>query len=146
MPNHHDAVKSKTTTDHDEIREWAEARDGKPARVKDSGNHPPKGHSGGILRIDFGAPEESLERIGWNEFFETFDANDLAFLYQEETADGGTSRFFKFIHHDGPDDETVLDEDDRDIIEDVDADAEEDGENNGHPDGEAQREAQGEDM
>lgn len=81
---------SRTTTDHDEIRKWAEARDGHPARVKGQGD-------GGILRIDFGQPEDNLERIEWDAFFEIFDDNDLTFLYQEETQDGGTSRFNKFV-------------------------------------------------
>lgn len=83
-------TESRTTTDHDEIRRWAEARDGHPARVKGQGE-------GGILRIDFGEPEDSLEEIDWDTFFEIFDDNDLAFLYQEKTQDGGTSRFNKFV-------------------------------------------------
>ncbi|WMT86368.1 hypothetical protein NO932_15825 [Pelagibacterium sp. 26DY04] len=83
-------TESKTTTDHDEIRRWAEARDGHPARVKGQGE-------GGILRIDFGDPEDNLEEIDWDTFFEIFDDNDLAFLYQEKTQDGGTSRFNKFV-------------------------------------------------
>jgi hypothetical protein len=81
---------SETTTDHDMIRKWVEARGGHPARVKGRG-------PGGILRIDFGEPEESLEKIPWDEFFKVFDDNDLAFLYQDKTADGGTSRFSKFV-------------------------------------------------
>jgi hypothetical protein len=79
-----------TTTDHDEIRKWAEARDGHPARVKNRGE-------GGILRIDFGEPEESLEIIDWDEFFEIFEQNKLAFLHQDKTKDGATSRFNKFV-------------------------------------------------
>ena len=81
---------SKATTDHETIRKWAEARDGHPARVKTSG-------PGGILRIDFGEPEESLEEISWDEFFKIFDDNDLAFLYQDTASGGGKSRFNKFI-------------------------------------------------
>lgn len=100
MAPHQDPTKGKTTTDHIEIRKWAEPRDGHPARVKDSAAHSRKGRSGGILRIDFGGPEESLERISWDEFFRVFDENHLAFLYQEETSDGGTSRFFKFVRGD----------------------------------------------
>lgn len=46
------------TTDHDEIRRWIEDRKGTPSRVRDSGD-------GGILRIDFGDPEEALESIDW---------------------------------------------------------------------------------
>ena len=66
----------------------------KPARVKATAG---KGGDG-ILRIDFGEPEASLETISWDDFFATFDENDLAFLYQDRTSDGKTSRFFKFVH------------------------------------------------
>lgn len=79
-----------TTTDHEEIRKWAEARDGKPSKVD-------TGPAGGILRIDFGEPEEKLEPISWDEFFQIFDDNKLAFLHQDKTSDGGTSRFNKFV-------------------------------------------------
>jgi hypothetical protein len=81
---------SKTTTSHEEIRKWAESRDGHPAVIKTRGK-------GGVLRIDFGEPEEDLEQISWDEFFQIFDENKLAFLYQDKTQDGGTSRFNKFV-------------------------------------------------
>lgn len=81
---------SSTTTDHKTIRDWAESRDGHPAKVKGV-------KEGGILRFDFGEPEESLEQISWDEFFEIFDGNGLALVYQDETADGKTSRFSKFV-------------------------------------------------
>ncbi len=81
-----------TTTDHDEIRRWVEARGGRPTAVRGTG-----GEDAGILRIDFDDPggddDESLEQISWDEFFETFDNSDLAFLYQDE----GDSRFNKFV-------------------------------------------------
>jgi hypothetical protein len=79
-----------TTTDHEAVRKWAEARDGHPAKVATGGE-------GGILRIDFGEPEDSLEQIEWEEFFRIFEENKLAFLHQEKTKDGGTSRFNKFV-------------------------------------------------
>lgn len=83
-------TQSHTTRDHATIRKWAEARDGHPAKVDTGGK-------GGILRIDFGEPEDSLTQIEWDEFFQIFDENDLDFLYQDKTADGGTSRFNKFV-------------------------------------------------
>ena len=83
-------TQSHTTKDHDTIRKWAEARDGHPAKVDTGGE-------GGILRIDFGEPEDSLTQIEWDEFFEIFDETGLDFLYQDTTADGGTSRFNKFV-------------------------------------------------
>ncbi|WP_232831064.1 hypothetical protein [Peristeroidobacter agariperforans] len=38
------------------------------------------------MRIDFPgfSGQQSLERISSDEFFESFDANELAFLYQDE--------------------------------------------------------------
>jgi hypothetical protein len=84
---------SKTTTDHKEIKSWVEARGGRPARVRGTGG----GDDIGLLRIDFGDPDPSLEEISWDEFFEEFEKNKLAFLYQEKTTDGQESRFFKFI-------------------------------------------------
>lgn len=89
---------SKTTTDHEEIRTWVEARDGHPAIVKGT----EKGGSA-LLRIDYPgySGEDRLEEIGWDEFFEIFDENNLAFLYQENTEDGGLSRFSKFVNRSG---------------------------------------------
>ncbi len=86
---------SKTTTNHDEIRQWAEARGGYPARVKGT----QKGNRAGVLRIDYPgfAGGTTLEPITWKEFFQTFDEVELAFLYQEETKDGRRSRFSKLI-------------------------------------------------
>ena len=85
---------SQTTTDHDEIRQWVEERDGQPAYVEST-----ESGDGGMLRIDFPDQEddENLDDISWEEMFETFEENDLAFLYQDETDDGDTSYFCKFV-------------------------------------------------
>ena len=94
----HESRTSRIITDHEEIRRWAEERNARPARVKGTGG----GNDPGLLRLDFPgySGEESLEPISWDEFFEIFDNNDLQFLYQEKTKDGGESRFFKFISDD----------------------------------------------
>ncbi len=84
---------SETTTDHDKIRTWVEDRGGKPARVRDTAG-------GELLRIDFGDDNESLEPIDWETFFEVFEASDLAFLHQDKTSDGETSRFNKLVSRD----------------------------------------------
>lgn len=83
-----------TTTDHDEIRAWIEQRGGTPSRVK--GTEDDEGE--GILRVDFAEAEDRLQPISWEEFFETFEDRKLAFLHQDETADGEESRFFKFVN------------------------------------------------
>ncbi|HLM50861.1 MAG TPA: hypothetical protein VK279_09965 [Solirubrobacteraceae bacterium] len=87
---------SKVTTDHDEIRRWAEERGGRPAHVKGTGE---AGDDPGILRIDFpdAGDDTDLETIGWESFFEKFEDQDLAFLYQDETKDGAPSRFSKLV-------------------------------------------------
>jgi ferritin-like metal-binding protein YciE len=93
---------SKTTSDHDEIREWAETRGGKPACVQGTGG---KGDIG-LLRIEFpgkpGANDSKLHEISWDEFFEKFDERGLALVYQEETADGQQSNFNKLISAEAP--------------------------------------------
>ena len=85
---------SKTTSDHKTIQRWAEERGGVPSKVAESGE-------GGILRIDFGEPEEGLEEISWENFFDVFDERKLAFLYQDKAAEGKLSRFNKFVARDG---------------------------------------------
>lgn len=86
---------SKKTKDHEEIKNWAEQRDGKPAQVANSSAK----KETGILRIDFPPYDpEKLEEISWDDFFKKFDAENLVFLYQDETSEGGTSYFNKFIY------------------------------------------------
>jgi hypothetical protein len=84
---------AQQTTDHDVIRKWVEQRGGKPATVRATEGN---GHAG-ILRIDFDPPDDGLERIGWDEFFEKFDDAGIAFLHQDRTKDGKLSRFHKFV-------------------------------------------------
>lgn len=90
---------SKTTTDHDEIREWAEARNAQPACVRATGG---KGDVG-MIRLDFPgfSGADSLEPIEWDEWFEAFDANGLALIYQDTTADGEQSNFNKLVSREG---------------------------------------------
>ena len=86
---------SHTTTDHEEIRRWAEARKAKPATVKGTGG---KGDTG-IIRLDFPgySGADKLQEITWDEFFKKFDEAGLALVYQEETADGKKSNFNKLV-------------------------------------------------
>ena len=84
---------AKTTTNHNTIRQWIEERGGQPANVVGTGT----AKEAGILRVDFPPDDERLEEIDWEGFFDKFDQEDLAFLYQEHTIDGETSRFCKFI-------------------------------------------------
>ena len=80
----------RMTTDHQIIRDWVEALDGRPSVIRTKGK-------GGVLQIDFGQPEDDFEDIGWDQFFKIFDENKLAFLHQSETRDGEASRFNKLV-------------------------------------------------
>ncbi len=88
-------AESKMTTNHDEIRQWAEQHGGRPSAVNGTGGR----EDPGILRIDFpgGAGEDSLHHIPWEEWFDAFEDKHLAFLYQERKASGEDSTFFKLV-------------------------------------------------
>ena len=79
----------KVTTNHEEIRRWVESKGGCPARVKGTG----RGNDPGILRIDYPgfSGVETLERVPWDKWFDAFDKNNLAMVYQP------TSRFSKLV-------------------------------------------------
>jgi hypothetical protein len=85
---------AEKTMDHIVIKGWVEERGGRPARVAQ------EHEDGGIPRIDFQDPDESLEEITWEEFFQIFEENKLAFLHQDRTSSGKTSRFVKFVNRD----------------------------------------------
>jgi hypothetical protein len=86
---------TKVTTDHEEIRRWAEAHGARPARVRGTGGR----DDPGILRLDLpgDGPDPNLEPISWEDWFRAFDENRLAFLYQDETVDGKRSTFNKLV-------------------------------------------------
>src|SRR3954463_15919787 len=87
-------AEAKTTTDHDEIRKWAEARGGRPAVVRST--HGKGGN--GIIRLEFpdapNAKDDALEEISWEEWFEKFDESGLSVLSQEKMG-GGDRRISK---------------------------------------------------
>ncbi len=88
---------SHTTSDHEEIRKWAEERGGKPACVSGTGG---KGDIG-LLRIEFPKAtnhnDDKLQEISWEDFFEKFDERGLALVYQDKTASGERSNFNKLV-------------------------------------------------
>ena len=92
-------AEAKTTTDHKKIQQWAEKRGGKPACVRGTGG---KGDTG-LLRIDFPgySGADSLQEIEWDEFFEKFEEQNLALVYQEKTAGGKPSNFNKLVSREG---------------------------------------------
>ena len=85
-------------TDREEIRRWAEERQGKPTRVKGTGGE----GDVGMIRLDFPgySGEESLEEISWDQWFEKFEDHGLALLVQDEAAGGEKSNFNKLVSRD----------------------------------------------
>jgi hypothetical protein len=83
--------RSLVTTHHEVIKQWAEERGGTPATVEgtEHGDHL------GVLRLDFGGGADNLRQVSWEEWFDTFDARRLNFIYQEERSDGRQSNFFR---------------------------------------------------
>lgn len=86
-------MSSRTTTDHDEIRHWAEERGGRPAAVESTGS----ADDPGILRIAFpdrpAGDDDNLAEISWDEWFDAFETNRLALVYDPD----GESRFDKLV-------------------------------------------------
>jgi hypothetical protein len=83
--------RSLVTTHHEVIKRWAEERGGVPATVEgtEHGDHL------GVLRFDFGGDDDRLRHVSWQEWFDTFDARRLNFIYQEQRSDGKQSNFFR---------------------------------------------------
>jgi hypothetical protein len=140
---------AQATIDHDFIKKWTEERGGWPAAVKGTGDK----EDPGIIRIDFPgfSGEGKLDRISWEEFFNAFEANHLAFLYQE-TVQGGPSRFNKLVSRDsvpiqGEEEETVAEEEDEEeTVETEDEEAEEEEGEETEEEGEEEEEEEEEDV
>lgn len=82
---------SLATRNHDVIMRWAEERKAQPATIEGTE------HEGrpGVLRFDFPGYGGGIKQISWDEWFKTFDARELTFLYQEHLKNGSQSNFFK---------------------------------------------------
>src|SRR5438270_13388001 len=83
------------TTDHEKIRRWVVERGGRPVRVRRTGDR----DDPGLLRVDFPGygEDDAFEEIAWDAWLRKFDEENLAFLYQDRTADGQQSRFSKLV-------------------------------------------------
>lgn len=86
---------SETTTNHDQIRKWAEKHKGVPAAV--GATH--EEDDTGIIRIMFPrAPQsehDALVEISWEEFFAEFEKRKLALIYDPK------SMFSKLVSRSG---------------------------------------------
>lgn len=85
--------RSLVTTERAVIRQWAEARDAKPATIEGTER---EGRPG-VLTFDFPGWRSGgrLKPITWEEWFGTFDLRRLNFIYQEQKTDQRQSNFFR---------------------------------------------------
>jgi len=74
-----DASPRDITTDHETIRQWVEDRGGTPAHM--TGETDDTARTLYIVEED--EAMEGLEQISWDAFFETFEDEELAFVYQD---------------------------------------------------------------
>ena len=61
--------------DHDQVRNWIEARNGKPARVPGTG----RGDDPGILDISYDG-SSAIEEVSWENWLRWFERNRLALV------------------------------------------------------------------
>jgi hypothetical protein len=76
----------KLTADHAEIRRWVEAHGGHPGLVEADGRE----------RLAVAFDEGGCRRVSWDEFFERFDRESLAFAYNPD-ANGEGVRSAKLV-------------------------------------------------
>jgi hypothetical protein len=77
------------TTDRSFVQKWVEDRAGWPALLP----------ARQALYIGFSDSDASqgLTRISWDEFFQYFEQQQLAFLYRDEAGGEETTPVFKFL-------------------------------------------------
>jgi hypothetical protein len=82
----------KTLTDHAEIKQWTEKRDGFPVAIKDTHSD----NDTGVIRIAFGKNDD-FEQISWDEFFNKFEEKNLALIV---SANDNNDEFNKIVKRD----------------------------------------------
>jgi len=108
------------TIDNDEIRSWIEERGGVPATLK--GALEEGDESADMLHISFDPNDANMEEMDWEEFFERFENENLALVYddaatQDEEHDFELVDRFRARDEYAPDEE-LPDSGDEDVMRD----------------------------
>lgn len=89
----------KWTVDRRVIKQWVEARGGRPVivRARSRGDY-----EAAAPRVDFPQYRSNgiMQEIPWRQFFRKFEERRMAFLYRETMPNGEKSRFCKFVSRD----------------------------------------------
>lgn len=91
----------KYIIDYDEIRAWIEEHGGQPATLKEASENGEE--SSDMLHIAFGPLTPDMEEMGWDEFFERFENENLALEYDDEETEGAPG--FELVDRDRARDE-----------------------------------------
>ena len=75
-------VRRLSTTDHLEIRRWAESREAAPIAHRVEG-----------LGFDFPDYNDDIDPIAWDRWFDEFDSRGLEFVYQASETERPTNYF-----------------------------------------------------
>jgi len=103
-------LSARVTTDHGVIRRWAQDRGGRPAAVqpRPGRDHTVSVHinfpghpAHAVIAQGWSASGASIAPLTWEEFFERFERDHLAFLYQERASTGMPSRLFRIVSRQG---------------------------------------------
>ena len=98
-----DRTVRRITTDHDEIRGWAEERGGTPALIREAAGALDPGEP----RIKFSERERTLQDVDWEAFFRALDQRKLAMLYIGNPDGEDEDTFFRFVDRDVDFDDTL---------------------------------------
>jgi hypothetical protein len=83
---------ARATIDHTTIRNWVERNGGCPVHVRHYGEADYAGELHVAFSFSVSSTSPRCERISWQRFFDWFDANELALLYQDQ------SRSSRLVH------------------------------------------------
>lgn len=81
-------AKHEALSDPDEIRDWANAREGRPAIDRE------RDDAGLCILFADETAGGTVELIDWETFFEVLHADDLELIVQDRQALGARSRFY----------------------------------------------------
>lgn len=87
---------TRTTTDHGTIRNWIESNDLAVARTAETD----RSRSGGLTVVTEGRTDGSVKEATWDEFFDTFEDEGLAFVYRTETMGPEEQLYYEFVPRD----------------------------------------------
>jgi len=111
----------KYTIDNDEIRAWIEEHGGVPATIKGMSEDEEDGvESADMLHISFDPNDPNMEEMDWEEFFERFENENLALVY-DENASGDEANDFELVDRfrardEYAEDEELPDSGDEDVV------------------------------